>query len=99
MFQIRMLEGICCINSQYIYLQFNFRKISKISQAKLISHSKFSFLFNKCKTFNPEVVCLDDEERHFWTLKLKERNPVDILSREEQDFTSQDANSNKRLSC
>ena len=69
-----------------------------ISQAILISHSKFPFLFNKCKTFNLELVCLDDEESHFWTLKLKERNPVNILSREEQDITSQDANSHQRLS-
>ena len=70
MFQIRMLEGILCINSQYIYLKYNFRKkklLILISQAKLISHSKFPFLFNKFKTFNLEVVCLDDEERHFWT--------------------------------
>ena len=44
------------------------------------------------------MVWLDDEERHFWTLKLKERNPVNILSREEQDITSQDANSHQRLS-
>ena len=92
-----MLEGILCINSQYIYLKYNFRKkklLILISQAKLISHSKFSFLFNKFKTFNLEVVCLDDEERHFWKLKLKERNPVNILSREKQNFTSQDVTTN-----
>ena len=44
-----------------------------------------------CLTSHPEVNNL--------LRKLTERNPVNILSREEQDFTSQDANSYQRLSC
>ena len=42
---IRMLEEILCIYSQYIYSKFKFRKkmLILISQAKLISHSKFPF--------------------------------------------------------
>ena len=47
-------------------VQFSKKKLLiLISQAELISHSKFPFLFKKFKTFNLEVVCLDDEERHF----------------------------------
>ena len=41
-----------------------------------------------CLTSHPEV-----------NKKLKERNPVNILSGEEQDFNNQDANSHQRLSC
>ena len=42
-----------------------------------------------CLTSHPEVNNLK---------KLKERNPVNILSREEQDFSSPDANGHQRLS-
>ena len=37
------------------------------------------------------MVCLDDDERHFWTLLTKERNPINILSKEEQEFGRPDA--------
>ena len=45
---------------------------------------------------------MDYEERHFesslLSKKLKERNPVNILSREDLDFANQDANSHQRQS-
>ena len=43
-----------------------------------------------CLTSHPEVYNL--------LKKLTERNPINILSREDQDFTSQDANRHQRLS-
>ena len=38
-------------------------------------------------------------KRHFWTLSLKERNAINILSRKEQDFSRPDASGAQRFFC